>query len=125
MKKDSVIKDIVSDIQSQAKDRFKINLTESTIYEVIEWQFKEVADAMKELEEIRLPFFGTFVPKSNKGQKIEKSPIREFILTDTVPMRQGVKSKKIQIISGSKIIGESIRRIFNEESISSLFVNHR
>jgi nucleoid DNA-binding protein len=74
MKKDSVIKDIVSDIQSQAKDRFKINLTESTIYEVIEWQFKEVADAMKELEEIRLPFFGTFVPKSNKGQKIEKSP---------------------------------------------------
>ena len=61
----------------------------------------------------------------NAVEKIEKSPIREFVLTDTVPMQQGEKSKKIRILTASKLIGESIRRIFNEESISSLFVNQR
>lgn len=61
----------------------------------------------------------------NAVDKIEKSPINEFACTDTVPMKPGVKSDKIRILTGSKIIGESIRRIFNEESISSLFVNQR
>lgn len=59
----------------------------------------------------------------NAVEKIEKSPIREFVLTDTLPMRSGTKSEKIRILTASKLIGESIRRIFNEESISSLFVN--
>ncbi|MCX6639019.1 MAG: ribose-phosphate pyrophosphokinase [bacterium] len=58
-------------------------------------------------------------------ERIEKSPICEFVMTDTVPMRQGVKSEKIRILTASKLIGESIRRIYNEESISSLFINQK
>jgi ribose-phosphate pyrophosphokinase len=58
-------------------------------------------------------------------EKIEKSSICEFLTTDTIPLRPDVKSKKIKVLSASNIIGESIRRIFNEESISSLFVNQR
>ena len=65
------------------------------------------------------------VLSGNAIEKIEKSPIREFVLTDTLPMRQGVKSKKIQILTASELIGESIRRIYNEESISSLFIDQR
>jgi ribose-phosphate pyrophosphokinase len=65
------------------------------------------------------------VLSGNAIMRVEKSPIREFILTDTIPMRSGVKSKKVRILTASEIIGESIRRIFNEESISSLFVDQR
>lgn len=65
------------------------------------------------------------VLSGNAVEKIEKSPICEFVLTDTIPMRTGVKSEKIRILTASKLIGESIRRIFHEESISSLFINQR
>ncbi len=61
----------------------------------------------------------------NAIEKIDQSPIGEIIVTDTIPMRPNVKSKKFKVITASRIIGESMRRIFNEESISSLFVNQR
>ncbi|TKJ40383.1 ribose-phosphate pyrophosphokinase [candidate division LCP-89 bacterium B3_LCP] len=61
----------------------------------------------------------------NAVDKIEKSPICEFVATDTVPEKPEMKNSKIKILTASKLIGESIRRIFNEESISSLFVNQR
>jgi len=65
------------------------------------------------------------VLSGNAVEKIEKSPIREFVITDTVPLRSDIKSKKFKVLTASRIIGESMRRIFNEESISSLFVNQR
>ncbi len=65
------------------------------------------------------------VLSGNAVEKIEKSPICEFVVTDTIPMKPNVKSDKIRILTASSLIGESIRRIFNEESISSLFVNQR
>ncbi|MBU1653111.1 ribose-phosphate pyrophosphokinase, partial [bacterium] len=58
-------------------------------------------------------------------EKINNSPIKEFVTTDTIPLRAGVKSDKIRVLTVSKLIGESIRRIYNEESISSLFINQR
>lgn len=61
----------------------------------------------------------------NAIERINESPIKEFVTTDTIPMREGVKSDKIRVLTASKLIGESIRRIFNEESISSLFINQR
>ncbi len=65
------------------------------------------------------------VLSGNAVERIENSHINEFVMTDTIPMRPGVKSKKIKVLTASKLIGESIRRIYNEESISSLFVNQR
>jgi ribose-phosphate pyrophosphokinase len=65
------------------------------------------------------------VLSGNAIEKIEKSPICEFVTTDTIPMRPEMKGKKFKVLSACNIIGESIRRIFNEESISSLFVNQR
>jgi ribose-phosphate pyrophosphokinase len=58
-------------------------------------------------------------------RRIENSPIKEMALTDTIPLRAAVQSSKITILSAAKLFGEAIRRIHYEESISSLFVNHR
>ncbi|GAB4029691.1 MAG: ribose-phosphate pyrophosphokinase [Elusimicrobiota bacterium] len=53
-------------------------------------------------------------------QKIEKSPIEELILTDTIGI-DASKSAKIRIVSVSGILAEAIRRNHLRESISELF----
>lgn len=55
--------------------------------------------------------------------RLEKSPIRELVATDTIA--QGPRStacKKVKILSVASLIAEAIRRTHQEESISSLFV---
>jgi len=44
------------------------------------------------------------------------------IVTDTIPLRpDAVEMGKLQVVSVAGPIGEAIRRINNEESVSSLF----
>ncbi len=55
-------------------------------------------------------------------KRISESAIRELIVTDTIPLRQdAVDNEKLYVVSVAKQIGEAIRRINNEESVSSLF----
>jgi ribose-phosphate pyrophosphokinase len=58
-------------------------------------------------------------------KRIEDSPISELVLTDSIPLKPGIESGKIKILTASRLFGESIRRIHYEESISSLFINQR
>ena len=51
-------------------------------------------------------------------ERIEKGPFEEFIVSDTIP---SPKHPKIKVLSVAEILGEAIRRIHNEESVSSLF----
>ncbi|NLI10983.1 MAG: ribose-phosphate pyrophosphokinase [Elusimicrobia bacterium] len=53
-------------------------------------------------------------------EKIEKSPIEELILTDTIGI-DASKSAKIRVVSVSGILAEAIRRNHLRESISELF----
>lgn len=56
--------------------------------------------------------------------KIDASPLTEVILTDSIPIlrRDAVKrSSKITVLSVAPLIGEALRRIHNEESVSSLY----
>ncbi len=58
------------------------------------------------------------------GQAIERingSPIERMILTDSVDHSAKNLSKKFVILSCAELIGEAIRRISDEESVSSLF----
>ncbi len=56
-------------------------------------------------------------------KRIEESPIERIIVTDTIPLRPDAQScEKIVVTSTARLLGESIRRIHNEESVSSLFV---
>ncbi len=56
-------------------------------------------------------------------KKIEKSPLEELIVTNTVPLTAEAKRcKKIKVLSVSQLIAEAIRRTHQERSVSSLFV---
>ncbi len=56
-------------------------------------------------------------------RRIEESPLERLITTDTIPLREEAKScAKISVASVSHLLGESIRRIHEEESVSTLFV---
>lgn len=53
-------------------------------------------------------------------EKIENSLIKELIVTDTIPQYQTLD--KIKILSVAELLGEAIKRIHLETSVSSLFV---
>jgi ribose-phosphate pyrophosphokinase len=56
-------------------------------------------------------------------EKIEQSVIKNMIVTDTIQLSEHAKkSSKIIVLSISKLLGEAIKRIHEETSISSLFV---
>ena len=55
--------------------------------------------------------------------KIDNSPIKELIITDTINQKnRKVFSKKIKILSVANILGEAVKRIHEEDSVSSLFI---
>ena len=57
-------------------------------------------------------------------QKVEKSALEELVITDSIQFRCPSDLKKTRQVSVSKLFGEAIRRVSNEESVSSLFNNN-
>ena len=56
-------------------------------------------------------------------ERIENSPLKALVVTDTIPLRENAKScKKIKVLSISELIGEAIIRSFRGDSVTSLFV---
>jgi ribose-phosphate pyrophosphokinase len=55
-------------------------------------------------------------------QRIEESVLDEVIFSNTIYLPEEKRIRKIKILSIAKLIGEAIRRIHNEESVSSLFL---
>jgi len=55
--------------------------------------------------------------------RIEKSPLDQLIVTNSVPLSaDGVICKKIVVLSVARLLGQAIRNIHEETSVSSLFV---
>jgi ribose-phosphate pyrophosphokinase len=54
--------------------------------------------------------------------QIIDSPVKELVITDSIPHRTGVLPEKIRALSVAGLLGEAIRRIHAEESLSSLFI---
>jgi ribose-phosphate pyrophosphokinase len=55
-------------------------------------------------------------------ERVETSVLTELIVTDTIPLSDmGQRCSKIKVLSVAQLLGEAIRRIHDEESISSLF----
>jgi ribose-phosphate pyrophosphokinase len=55
---------------------------------------------------------------------IEGSQLDELVVTSTIPLREdATRCSKIRQLSIAGLLAESIRRINNEESVSSLFVD--
>ncbi|MDE1888658.1 MAG: ribose-phosphate pyrophosphokinase [Planctomycetota bacterium] len=57
-------------------------------------------------------------------EKLSAAPIKEIVVTDTIPLNEKAKSlgDKIKILSISGLLGDAIMRIHRHESVSSLFV---
>jgi ribose-phosphate pyrophosphokinase len=62
------------------------------------------------------------VLSGNAAEKIDKSELKELVITDSIEQPPAVKkAKKIREISMAPLLGKAIRRIANEESVSLLF----
>jgi ribose-phosphate pyrophosphokinase len=53
-------------------------------------------------------------------ERIENSPLKELVITDTIPMN-GKKCPRIKVLSVATLLGEAIERIHDAKSISALF----
>ncbi len=55
--------------------------------------------------------------------RISRSALKKLVVTDTIPLHDGARAAtNIAVLPVAPLIGEAIRRIHNEESISSLFI---
>ena len=54
-------------------------------------------------------------------ERLEKSPIRSLMVTDSIETQPVALSDKVEVVSVAPLFGEAIRRIHNRESISGLF----
>jgi ribose-phosphate pyrophosphokinase len=56
-------------------------------------------------------------------ERIEQAPIEKLIVTNTIPLKpEGRNSRKIKELSVARLLGQAIRSIHEETSVSSLFV---
>jgi ribose-phosphate pyrophosphokinase len=55
-------------------------------------------------------------------ERLDQSPIKELVTTDTVGAGQGALSKRVKVLSVAGLLGEAVQRIHEERSLSSLFV---
>ncbi len=57
-------------------------------------------------------------------ENIENSSLDELVVTNTIPLRPNAQAcDKIRQLSIAGILAETMRRINNEESVSSLFMD--
>lgn len=62
------------------------------------------------------------VLSGNAAERIRNSVLDELVITDTIqPSEPVAKCDKIRVLPISPLLGEAIRRIANEESVSKLF----
>ena len=59
---------------------------------------------------------------NNAVKRVEKSVLDEIVICDTIqPSEEDLKSKSLRVLGVAPLLGEAIRRIANEESVSKLF----
>ncbi len=84
----------------------------------------EAALALKEKGAVRVLAYCTHPVLSGKAiERITNSVLDELVVTDTIPLREDARAcSKIRQLSIAGLLAETIRRISNEDSVSSLFM---
>jgi len=54
-------------------------------------------------------------------ERLLKSPIKEVVVTNTIPLKNSIKIDKITVLSVAGLIGEAIKSVHKELSVSKLF----
>jgi ribose-phosphate pyrophosphokinase len=84
----------------------------------------EAARALKEQGAVRVVAYCTHAVLSGPAiERIEASVIDELVVTDTIPLKPEAEAcTKIRQVSVAELLAETMRRICEESSVSSLFV---
>jgi len=54
-------------------------------------------------------------------ERLQASPIREIVVTDTIPLPRSKQRDKIRVLSIAPVLAEAIRRVHGNLSVSTLF----
>ena len=83
------------------------------------------AQALKDEGAIKVVAYITHAILSGSAvEKISKSALDELVVTDTIPLSEAAKQcGRIRQLTVAGLLGETIRRIRDEESVSSLYVD--
>lgn len=80
------------------------------------------ADALKENGATEINACCTHPVFSNAAiERIASSPIKEVVVTDTIPIRESNKCDKITVLSIASLLGEAIHRIHGGLSVGAMF----
>jgi ribose-phosphate pyrophosphokinase len=84
----------------------------------------EAAAALKDRGAEHVLAYCTHPVLSGKAvERIAGSALDEIVVTDTIPLSEQARAcKKIRVLTVSGLLAETMRRISNEDSVSSLFV---
>jgi ribose-phosphate pyrophosphokinase len=84
----------------------------------------EAAKALKEQGAVKVVAYCTHPVLSGKAiERITGSVIDELVVTDTIPLKpEAEECRKIRVVSVAGLMAETMRRICEESSVSSLFV---
>jgi ribose-phosphate pyrophosphokinase len=84
----------------------------------------QAAHALKEAGATRVLAYCTHPVLSGKAvERINESVLDQVVVTDTIPLSAAAAaSGRIRVLSVAGLMAETIRRISNEDSVSSLFV---
>jgi ribose-phosphate pyrophosphokinase len=56
-------------------------------------------------------------------ERIENSEIKEVIVTDTIPLHEdAINCSHIHVLSVAGLLSEAVRRVYYNDSVSSLFI---
>ncbi len=55
------------------------------------------------------------------SQRLEESPVTSVVVTDTIPLTEDQLTDKMTVLSVAALLGEGIKRIHRNESVSRLF----
>jgi ribose-phosphate pyrophosphokinase len=83
----------------------------------------QAADALKREGARRILAVGVHAVLSGPAMaRIEGSPLEEVIVTNSIPLGRDKQHPKLTVLSVAPLLAEAIRRIHDEESVSTLFV---
>jgi ribose-phosphate pyrophosphokinase len=84
----------------------------------------EAAQALKDHGAEKVVAYATHAVLSGKAvERIAGSVLDELVVTDTIPLRDDAQAcPKIRVVSIAGLLAETMRRISNEDSVSSLFM---
>jgi ribose-phosphate pyrophosphokinase len=84
----------------------------------------EAANALKEHGARKVIAYCTHPVLSGSAvERVSHSALDELVVTDTIPLREDARAcKRIRQLSVANLMAETIRRISDEDSVSSLFI---